>query len=56
MILSLDGADNAFFRANSMILKEMVGNLIDNACKWAKRRVDVTVGQVNERRIDNHRG
>jgi len=49
MILSLDGADNVFFKGEQHDLEEMAGNLIDNACKWASRRVDVTVALSNER-------
>lgn len=28
-------------------LDEMIGNLLDNACKWAKRRVSISVAQQN---------
>lgn len=31
------------FRGEKHDLEEMVGNLVDNACKWAERRVTVTV-------------
>lgn len=30
------------FRGEAQDLEDMLGNLIDNACKWAKRRVQVT--------------
>jgi signal transduction histidine kinase len=30
------------FRGESQDLQEMLGNLLDNACKWALRRVDVS--------------
>jgi len=33
--------DNKWFRGEAQDLEEMVGNLIDNACKWAKTRVVV---------------
>ncbi len=36
------------FRGESQDLEEMTGNLIDNACKWADQRVDVTVGMVDD--------
>ena len=32
------------FRGETQDLEEMLGNLIDNACKWAKRRVVITGG------------
>lgn len=31
------------FRGEEQDLQEMVGNLLDNACKWARRRVEVSV-------------
>jgi signal transduction histidine kinase len=31
------------FRGERQDLEEMLGNLIDNACKWARSRVRVTV-------------
>jgi signal transduction histidine kinase len=36
------------FRGERQDLEEMVGNLIDNACKWAASRVDIQVGVVRE--------
>lgn len=32
-----------WFRGDESDLEEMAGNLIDNACKWSRQRVDVTV-------------
>jgi signal transduction histidine kinase len=32
------------FRGEAQDLQEMLGNLLDNACKWAARRVDVSTG------------
>ncbi len=37
---------NFRFRGESQDLEEMSGNLIDNACKWAKSEVHVTVNHV----------
>jgi signal transduction histidine kinase len=40
-------SDQARFRGERQDLEEMVGNLVDNACKWAQSRVAIEV--VNER-------
>jgi signal transduction histidine kinase len=37
-----DCPPNLFFRGERQDLEEMAGNLIDNACKWARRQVTVT--------------
>ncbi len=34
---------NLYFRGERQDLEEMTGNLMDNACKWARREVHVTV-------------
>lgn len=43
-------ADDAWFRGEAQDLHEILGNLLDNACKWAHTRVDITLrthgGQV----------
>ncbi|MEP4766422.1 MAG: sensor histidine kinase [Roseibium sp.] len=36
------------FRGESQDLEEMTGNLIDNACKWARTRVEVTVSVLKD--------
>jgi signal transduction histidine kinase len=36
------------FRGERQDLEEMVGNLIDNACKWAGSRVEIRVGVLRE--------
>lgn len=38
------------FRGESQDLEEMLGNLIDNACKWAKSQVMIT-GKVRDERL-----
>lgn len=38
------------FRGEGQDLEEMLGNLIDNACKWAKSRVMI-IGKVNKDRL-----
>jgi signal transduction histidine kinase len=37
------------FRGERQDLEEMVGNLIDNACKWAESRVEVRVEVLHEK-------
>jgi signal transduction histidine kinase len=46
--IDLDAPAEVRFRGERQDLEEMVGNLIDNACKWAQMRVSVEV--VAERR------
>jgi len=41
--IDIDVAEGARFRGEQQDLEEMVGNLIDNACKWAHARVAVEV-------------
>ena len=45
--IDLDAPENARFRGERQDLEEMIGNLVDNACKWAQSRVAVEV--VSER-------
>jgi signal transduction histidine kinase len=46
--IDLDAPADVRFRGERQDLEEMVGNLVDNACKWAQMRVSVEV--VAERR------
>src|SRR5499427_279177 len=46
--IDLDAMADVPFRGERQDLEEMVGNLVDNACKWAQMRVSVEV--VTERR------
>ncbi len=39
--ISLDCEPNIFFRGERQDLEEMAGNLIDNACKWARHQVRI---------------
>jgi signal transduction histidine kinase len=41
--IDLEAATDVRFRGERQDLEEMVGNLIDNACKWAQLRVSVEV-------------
>jgi signal transduction histidine kinase len=43
--IDVEAAENLRFRGERQDLEEMVGNLVDNACKWAKSRVAVEVAQ-----------
>jgi signal transduction histidine kinase len=47
--IRVSGAGGLFFRGDAHDLEEMLGNLIDNACKWARTRVTVSA-----RRVDSH--
>ena len=41
IVIDAQCADDLYFRGERQDLEEMLGNLIDNACKWARRRVRV---------------
>jgi signal transduction histidine kinase len=41
--INLDVVDDAKFRGERQDLEEMLGNLVDNACKWAQSRVAIEV-------------
>ncbi len=41
--IDLDVSDEAKFRGERPDLEEMMGNLVDNACKWAQSRVAIEV-------------
>ena len=43
VVIDIDAAEGARFRGEQQDLEEMVGNLVDNACKWAQSRVAVEV-------------
>ncbi len=40
-------AQPAFFRGEQQDLQEILGNLLDNACKWARQRVEVALAVRN---------
>lgn len=42
--ITVDCPHTTKFRGERQDLEEMVGNLLDNACKWASRQVNVAVG------------
>jgi signal transduction histidine kinase len=41
--IAVDVPDHARFRGEQQDLEEMIGNLVDNACKWAQSRVAIEV-------------
>ena len=41
IVINTRGKDGLFFRGEKHDLEEMLGNLMDNACKWAKSKVRV---------------
>ena len=43
--IAVDCPSTLVFRGDKQDLEEMAGNLIDNACKWAKSRVQVIVAR-----------
>ena len=46
-----DAAGGQLFRGEAQDLEEMLGNLMENACKWATSRVDVRVTRESDQRI-----
>jgi signal transduction histidine kinase len=49
--ITVDVAPDLIFRGERQDLEEMIGNLLDNACKWAVMRVRVSgVREMVERR------
>jgi len=43
--IEIDATQDARFRGEQQDLEEMVGNLVDNACKWAQSRVAIETFQ-----------
>lgn len=43
--IRVDVAADHAFRGEREDLEEMLGNLLDNACKWAKSRIDIRLAQ-----------
>ncbi len=50
--IALDCADNLYFRGERQDLEEMAGNLIDNACKWARAHVRVSARAISGSRFE----
>jgi len=53
--IDIDAAEAARFRGEQQDLEEMVGNLVDNACKWAQSRVAVEVFWERPDPVDDRR-
>ncbi len=41
--VTVAGGESAFFRGEQQDFEEMIGNLMENACKWARSEVQVSV-------------
>ncbi len=53
--IDLHAAEDAKFRGERQDLEEMMGNLIDNACKWAQARVVIEVFAQTPSAPDDHK-
>ncbi len=49
--IAVEGGEGLMFRGESQDLQEMLGNVMDNACKWAKGAVRVTLSRAGERLV-----
>jgi signal transduction histidine kinase len=43
VVIDVDAPHDLRFRGEPQDLEEMLGNLVDNACKWAESRVSIEV-------------
>jgi signal transduction histidine kinase len=53
--IDIDAPEGMRFRGEQQDLEEMVGNLVDNACKWAQSRVAVEVFSQRPEANDDRR-
>jgi signal transduction histidine kinase len=51
IVIDAEAGDDIYFRGERQDLEEMLGNLIDNGCKWAKSRVRVRCGKATGRLV-----
>lgn len=49
LVFDLSRLQGCWFKGEGQDLEEMLGNLLDNACKWAKSRVQIYCGTKNGR-------
>jgi signal transduction histidine kinase len=47
--IAIEGGEGLYFRGERQDLEEMLGNLVDNACKWADSRVQIAMSAANGR-------
>ncbi len=43
--ISVQGIEDGVFRGDRQDLEEMIGNVVDNACKWAHAQVQIEIGR-----------
>ena len=43
--IAVDGVEDAVFRGDQQDLEQMIGNVVDNACKWARKAVRIDIGR-----------
>jgi signal transduction histidine kinase len=53
--IDIDAPEDARFRGEQPDLEEMIGNLVDNACKWAQSRVAIEVFSEKPNAADERR-
>jgi signal transduction histidine kinase len=49
--IEIDAAPGLFFRGDRQDLEEVIGNLVDNGCKWARTSVKVTASRRDGRLV-----
>ncbi len=49
--IAVEGGADLAFRGESQDLQEMLGNVMDNACKWARSQVKVTLSAADGRLV-----
>jgi signal transduction histidine kinase len=45
ILISVEGIDGAVFRGDQQDLEQMIGNVVDNACKWAHKAVRIEIAR-----------
>jgi signal transduction histidine kinase len=52
LTINVDCPANLAFRGEKQDLEEMAGNLIDNACKWAHARVEISARRTSPNSLE----